>query len=238
LSPTPNAKNLDALLGALKAAHTPQPAEPRKPLEVFILSYLIWDGITSRADLALKRIQSHCIDYNEFRVCDIPELITLIGKTYPRAEERAHRLLLGLNEVYRREHEVSLDNCVKLTKREARKYLESIESIPQFVAARTALVAADAHAIPVDERTLEKLLEYNAVPENSSCESAASFIERHVKAADSAQTHAMLQDWSEGNIKVAPPKKSTVPKTKKRPTKKKTTKKTTTKKTTTKKKAR
>ena len=230
MSPTPNTKNLNALLSALKAVYKPQPTEPRKPIEIFILSYLLWDGITSRADLAFKRIQSHCIDYNEFRVCDIPELVTLIGKTYPRAEERAHRLLLGLNEVYRREHEVSLDSCVNMTKREARKYLESIESIPPYVAARTALVAADAHAIPVDERTLQKLIEYNAVPDDSSCESAASFIERNVKAADSAAAHAMLQDWSEGNINVAAPKKAAPATSKKRPTKKKTTKKKTSKK--------
>ncbi len=235
MSPTPNAKSLDALLNALKAAHKPEPVEPHTPIEVFILSYLLWDGITNRAELALKRIQSHCIDFNEFRVCDIPEVISLIGKTYPRAEERAHRLLLGLNDIYRREHEVSIESCMKMTKREARKYLESITSIPPYVAARIALVAADAHAMPVDDRTLEKLVEYGVVPADTTCEVASSFIERHVKAANALNTHAMLQAWSEGDVKIAAPKKPRAAAPSKRPAKKKTTKKKTTKKTTKKK---
>lgn len=235
MSATSHTKNLDALLAAL-TKHKPEPLEPHDPIETFILSYLYWDGIASRAELALKRIQSQCIDYNEFRVCDIPEVVGLIGKTYPRAEERAHRLLLGLNDVYRREHEVSLENCVKMPKRDARKYLDSIESIPPFVAARTALVAADAHAIPVDDRTLALLLEAEAIPEGSDCEAAAGILERHIKAADSLQTHILMQAWSEGEIKLAAPKKSRATAGSKRTSKKKTGRKT--KKKTTKKKTR
>ena len=66
-----------------------------------------------------------------------------------------------------------------------------------FVAARTALIAAGSHAVPVDERTLRLLVKSGVVNSDATIDSASQTMSRLVTAAQGLDTHLALQMLSE-----------------------------------------
>ncbi len=192
-----HAKATASLLKRLRSGYTPTPPVKREPLEEFLFAFLLWESTTSKAEAATKRILASIVDFNELRVCRPPELAALLGKTYPRAEERALRLRASLQDMYLREYEVSLAPALAMHKREARKYIESINGMPQFVGARLLLTVFDAHAVPIDDRTLHKLIAAEVLEPGSDVAKAAGVLERHIKAEDALESHGLLQAWSE-----------------------------------------
>ena len=160
-----------------------------------LLSFLAWETGVHRAAPALKKLLSGIVDMNELRVCHPDELASMLGERYPRALERCARLRSALNDLYRREHAVTLAPLEALPKRDARAYLESLEGMPHYVAARVLLVSLGGHAVPLDERTHAALAAAKAVPSDLPLEDASSWLERHVRAEDAACAHALLEAW-------------------------------------------
>lgn len=197
MSAQDHAKALNTLLKSVKSKYDPAELAERTPLEELVYSMLLWEAPASKADGAYKRIVASMVDFNELRVTRSPELVALMGKTYPRVEERAARLRAALNELFLREYAVTLDPCAAMSKRDARKYLESLEGCPQYVAARVLLLRMDGHAIPVDDRLNYRLMEAGVTEEDADCSKTAGVLERHVKAEDARAVHLLLQSWSE-----------------------------------------
>jgi hypothetical protein len=197
-------KAVYALLRKLKRNYgTPEYAK-RSPMEEFIVSFLTWEGPVQRADPALKRLIDGSIDLNELRVTRPEDLVSIIGKTYPNAEERAERLHLALNDLYVREHAVTLDRVIAMSKRDGRKYVEELEGMLPYISARIALVALDTHAIPIDDRTLDLLIAEGVVEEGSTIEKAVGKLERHIKSTDAMEAHLLFQQWAETEAGATP----------------------------------
>ena len=171
----------------------------RTPMDEFVLSFLLWEGISQRAEHALKRLLDGSLDLNELRVTRPDDLASIIGKTYPLAEERAERLHLALNDLYKREHAVSLDRVIAMTKRDGRKYIEELDGMVPYVAARISLFALDTHAVPIDDRTLRLLIEHEVVEPAATLDKAVGKLERHIKSTDAVQAHFLLQQWAEND---------------------------------------
>lgn len=183
----------DALIRKLRDKHGAQTG-PEAPdlLEAFVFAYLLWEAEQADAERALKRIASAVVDFNELRVCLPEEIVGMVGVRYPRASERAALLKSGLHDVFLREHAVTFDGLKEKPKRTVRQYLESLESIPPFVAARMMVVGFRGHAAPLDERLLGRLIDAEVFDEGVALEAAISALERHVKAEDAAETHLLL----------------------------------------------
>lgn len=223
MSTTKNARSIKSLLNKLGAKYKDEMPPPREAMEELLFSFLLWESTWARADAAFKRMQSRMVDFNELRVCGIDEIAGVLGKTYPLAEERAGRLKDTLNELYRDHHAVSLEACQEMNKRDARTYLESLEGMTPFVSARVMLVVLGAHAVPVDQKLAQRLIEAEAIDEtDADPASISASLERAIKSADSLQAHWLFQQWSDDP-------KSTVKKAKS-PRKKTTRTKTTTRK--------
>lgn len=206
MSSIDHAKALNSLLRKIRADYQPHEHVPRGLVEEFVYSFLLWDSSHAKAELAYKRMSHAMVDLNELRVARPPEIIALLGKQYPRAEERAQRLRASLNELYIREYQVTLEQCRPMNKREARQYIETLEGTPPFVAARLILLALDGHAVPIDERTLSKLQNVGVIEPGLDVLKAEGIFERHVKSTDAAATHALLQAWSEDPDSAPAPK--------------------------------
>jgi hypothetical protein len=161
-----------------------------------IYSYMAWESCPAKASVATKRLHASVIDYNEMRVCLTDELVGIIGDRYPRAAERCARLRSTLNELFRREHSVSLAKASMLGKREAREYLDSLEGMPPFVAARMSLVALGGHAFPLDERLYYTLLEEDAIPEDLSLADASAWLERQFRAGEALAPFLLVERWT------------------------------------------
>jgi hypothetical protein len=195
----------------------PEGADPLAWQLVF--AFLAWEAGTQRAGAANKRLHAAVVDYNEMRVCLADELMHLIGDRYPRGQERVQRLRSSLNELYRREHSVTLQRLVDLPKRDARAYLDSLEGMPPYVSARMALLAFGGHAFPVDERIYLTLLEEAAAPEDLTVEDASAWLERQFRAGEVLEPYLLLEAWLNDRPAPKPPKKPVPRKEEARPPK-------------------
>lgn len=194
-----HAKKLAAHLKSIKHAYSPEPHEPRTPMEEFVLSFLLWESTRAKADLALKRVLSGVVDINELRVCRPADVVSMLGKQYPLVEERAQRLKAALHEIFLREYAVSLDKPIAMNKRDGRKYIESLEGMTPYVAARVTLVCLGGHAVPLDRKLLAQLVEAGVLEPDLDEIKAQGILERHIMANESLECHALLQAWSDDN---------------------------------------
>ncbi|MBS0188265.1 MAG: hypothetical protein JSS51_09360 [Planctomycetes bacterium] len=201
------AKLLQALLKKLSNRYGEQQAEPLGAgvdegvdplLHLFVYSFLLWDASTGQARAALKRIRETFVDYNELRIAFADEIAAAFGERYPRGYERALRLRSSLHDIFRREHSLSLQRLSELSKREARAYLDSIEGAPAYVAARTMLLGLGGHAIPVDQRIADLLASEAVLGDDvTDADSAASWLERQIRAGEATTVALVLQSWSD-----------------------------------------
>ena len=198
------AKKLSALLKRMRPAQGDIATDPAlegcgegsdKTLWQLIFSFLAWESTLSRATQAGKRLHAAVVDYNEMRVCLPDELATIIGDRYPRALERVTRLRSTLNDLYKREHAVTLAPVAAMGKREARAYLESLDGMPHYVAARLMLLSLGGHAFPLDERIRQALVESGAIPIDLSLPDAAGWLERQFRAGEATEPYLVLEQW-------------------------------------------
>ena len=206
MSDTP--KPLAALLKKLRTRFArpedqPPPASPHghadaDPLVAeLVYSLLLWECAAGQAVGAFRRLVEGSVDFNEVRVFLPDETLALVGERYPLARERCERLRAALNDLFRRRHALTLSHLREMSARDAREFLESLEGVPQFVAARVALLGLEAHAVPVDRR-LRALLLSAGVGEPEHDEAAlGAYLERHVRAAEAREVHELLRAWSD-----------------------------------------
>lgn len=197
----------EGLLAKLRKIEADEPAPApvgMQPLmHEFLRAFLVWEASPARAQKAMAKVLTAIVDLNELRICLPHEVIEIIGPKYPSCGLRAARLRSSLNDLFRREHDVSLDHLAAMPKRDARSYLESLDGTPPFVAARVALLGLGAHAVPIDGRLAGLLISEGVFPHGSSEETVGSWLERRVRAADARETYLRLESWSETRRKKA-----------------------------------
>lgn len=212
----PSLKRLRSLLRRLKGKYPlPPSVEPSSPvlgadgvLTELLTGMLLWDATTTQARHAMKRLHDHLVDLNELRVCVAEEIADILGEKYPFAMERSLRLRFLLGDIYQREHAVQLSHLEALGKREARAYLESLEGVPHFAAARTFAFALGGHAVPVDDRLRALLVAENVVKDAATCAALSSWLERSIGADDVRESLHALQAWADEEGQ--PPKREPV----------------------------
>lgn len=204
-------------------------APERGPLEELVYAFLLWESNTTRADAAWAALTRDAVDFNELRVTLPHEASALIGEDYPRSLDRCQRLRAALNDVYRREHAVSLDRLKAWKKREVREYVDTIEGIVPFVAGRVLLLAFDTHAIPADEQLRALLIEEEAADPSADVADLSNWLARHIRADDAKEAHRAFQAWVDERTHRGPSGgKGSSRRTRKKSTGKKTKRKTST----------
>ena len=217
-------KKFSALLRRIKKSVGETDAPPElDPIGRLMLGFLQWESNTGQARAAYGRLTSVMVDYNDLRVSHPQEIALLLGPRYPLVRERSHGLLNVLQEVYFREHEVTMDRLVGKPKKEVRAYLDSLPGMVQYVSAQVTLLSFGGHAVPVDEALAGRLRDEGVVDPQATVEQIGSFLERQIRASDSAQAHGLLRAWvdagpsgrKQGASKKDAPKKTTTKSTKK-----------------------
>lgn len=200
------ARNLKALLkrGAKRAP--PELPDEDDPLSVLIVSFLLWESSTPAALRAYRRFKRSFVDYNDLRVSLPHEITEWLGMRDALALERSQRLRATLNDLFRRENAVTLDKLYEGRKREVREYLEGLEGMTPYVSARIALLAFDAHAIPVDEQLRMVLIANDAADDAADVVETSQWLARHIKASDARRVHFFLQRLCDQAAKKAGPR--------------------------------
>lgn len=178
------------------AAPAEGPSSDVQRMRELVRSFLVWEAGERRAAAALDAVASSLVDFNELRVCLPRELCALLGRDYPRPEERCQRLRAVLNDIFKRENAVTLEAPARLGKREARAYLTALDGMPAFVADRLTLVLFGGHAFPVDAR-LAVLLAREGVAERPDAESVASWMERQIHAGEALEAYRLIERWAD-----------------------------------------
>lgn len=222
-------KAFAAVLKKAQSAYKAEEPDQLEPIAELVFSFLTWNATVKQADTAFGKIMAQVVDLNELRVSHAHEIIDLIGVRYPDAQRRVIRLLESMMEVYEREHDYKLTSIANKSKREQREYLDTLPGIPPFVAARVALLAYGAHAMPVDDRLLALLVKADVFEPGTTPAEAEAWLMRQVKAGDAQDAYLALQSWADGQrVSLGgSAKKPAAKKTTKKKPAKKSTKKTT-----------
>ncbi|HTL28703.1 MAG TPA: hypothetical protein VL282_05775 [Tepidisphaeraceae bacterium] len=188
-----HADKLKSVARKLIKEHKPDAKQPIEALQALVRGAMSYDVTDSRADDAMKAIEKEFVDLNELRVATDLEIQELLGTRYPQIEKRVAMITQSLNNIFEREHTLSLDRLKEISRRDARQFLRELPDIHPFVEAYVMLFAFDGHTMPVDERMLEFLMEEGVVEEETTLEDAQKFVEHHLKAEECYDLYCALR---------------------------------------------
>ncbi len=181
-----------------------EPAPPERqtlePLDALVRGAMSYDVSDSRADDAMKAIGKEFVGLNELRVATDLEIQELLGQKYPLIEQRVAMITQSLNDIFEREHTLSLDRLKNVSRRETRQFLRELPGINAYTEAYVMLFAFDGHAIPVDEPILEMLRNYEIIDEQTSAEESQRFLEHHTKTEEAYDFYARIRRASHGDL--------------------------------------
>src|SRR4051812_11794998 len=179
---TKHADDLKSLCKRLLKEHKPEPRQPQEPLKALVRGAMSFDMPDAKADEAMRLIDREFVDLNELRVATDLEIQELLGVRYPAIERRVAMITQSLNNIFEREHTMSLDRLKTISKRDARQFLRELPEIHPFVEAYVLLFAFEGHAFPMDDEILSFLREQEVVEGDANLEDAQRFVEHHLKA--------------------------------------------------------
>jgi endonuclease III len=181
---TKHAETLKSVLKKLSKEHKPEPKEAQEPLKALVRGAMSYDVPDARAEEAMRAIEKEFVDLNELRVATDLEIQELLGVRYPDIERRVAMITGSLNNIFEREHTLSLDRLKTISKRDARQFLRELPDVHPFVEAYVMLFGFDGHAFPVDDQTIEMLREAGVLEEETTHDETQRFVEHHLKAEE------------------------------------------------------
>jgi endonuclease III len=179
-------KHADSLRSLLKRLTKDGPAPPRQPqdpLHALVRAAMSYDVPNARAEEAMRAIDGEFVDLNELRVATELEVQELLGSKYPAIEQRVTMITQALNNIFEREHTLSLERLRTVSKRDARQFLRELPGVNPFVEAYVMLMSLDGHAVPVDE-WMRNYLSPAIVEASASIDEIQRFLEHHLKAEE------------------------------------------------------
>src|SRR5437588_7713830 len=187
------ADDLKFLLRKLAKDCKPEPRPVLDPLQALVRGAMSFDVSDNRAEEAMRCIEREFVGLNELRVATELEVQELLGVRYPAIERRVAMITQSLNNIFEREHTLSLDRLKTISRRDARQFLRELPEIHPFVEAYVMLFAFDGHCVPVDDETLSYLREQGVVDDSTSLDEAQRFTEHHLKVEDCYDLYAALR---------------------------------------------
>ena len=178
---TKYADDLRSLCKKLTKQFPPEARQPQDPLKALVRGAMSFDVPDGKAEDAMRLIDREFVDLNELRVATDLEIQELLGVRYPQIERRVSMITQSLNDIFEREHTLSLDRLKTVSRRDARQFLRELPEIHPFVEAYVMLFAFEGHAFPIDDEILAYLKEQEVVEENATLDDAQRFIEHQLK---------------------------------------------------------
>jgi endonuclease III len=198
---TKHADDLRSLQKRLIKQFQPGPREPQEPLKALVRGAMSYDVSDVRAEEAMRMIDKEFVDLNEFRVATDLEIQELLGTRYPAIEKRVAMITQSLNNIFEREHTMSLDRLKTISRRDARQFLRELPEIHPFVESYVMLFAFDGHCMPIDDAMLGYLKDQGIVEQEATIDDATRFIEHQVKVEDCHDLYVVLRKAAAGDEK-------------------------------------
>lgn len=190
---TKHADELRSLHKRLLKQHQPDPRHEQDPLKALVRGAMSFDVSDAKAEEAMRHIDKEFVDLNELRVATDLEIQELLGTRYPAIEKRVAMITQSLNNIFEREHTLSLDRLKTISRRDARQFLRELPEIHPFVEAYVMLFAFDGHAVPIDEMMAAYLRDLKILEEGATIDDAQRFIEHQLKAEECYEFYSLLR---------------------------------------------
>lgn len=190
---TKHADELRSLYKRLLKQFQPEPRQPQDPLKALVRGAMSYDVPDAKAEEAMRMIDREFVDLNELRVATDLEIQELLGTRYPGIERRVAMITQSLNNIFEREHTLSLDRLKTISRRDARQFLRELPEIHPFVEAYVMLFAFDGHAVPLDDTTVAYLRDQEIIEDGASLDDAQRFVEHQVKAEECYDLYVVLR---------------------------------------------
>jgi endonuclease III len=187
---TKHAETLKSVLKKLLKEHKPEPKVAQEPLKALVRGAMSYDMPDGRAEEAMRAIDKEFVDLNELRVATDLEIHELLGVRYPDIERRVAMITGSLNNIFEREHTLSLDRLKTISKRDARQFLRELPDIHPFVEAYVMLFGFDGHAFPADQQTIEMLRDAGVIEDETTPDETQRFVEHHLKLEECYDLYA------------------------------------------------
>jgi endonuclease III len=181
---TKHAEELRSLMKRVLKEHKPEPKAAQEPLQALVRAAMSYDMPDAKAEEAMRHIDREFVDLNELRVATELEIHELLGVRYPAIERRVEMITRALNNIFEREHTLSLDRLKTISKRDARQFLRELPDVHPFVEAYVMLFAFDGHAFPADDEIAAHLREHGILEEGTTLDETQRFVEHHLKAEE------------------------------------------------------
>ena len=165
-------------------------------VDELVRAMLQWEASHGQARNAYERLLGTFVDYNELRASLPDHVVEALGPRYPKAAERSERMRMALTAIFEREDALTLAHLRDTPKREARAYVESLDGLPRFAAARVVLLGLGGHAFPVDGRLAGLLRSAGVVEEDADTDKCCLRMERAIRAGDAREAYELLELWS------------------------------------------
>lgn len=181
---TRHAETLKSLLKKLLREHKPDGRPSQEPLKALVRGAMSYDMPDMRAEDAMSAIEKEFVDLNELRVATDLEIQELLGVRYPDIERRVAMITQSLNNIFEREHTLSLDRLKTVSKRDTRQFVRELPGIHPFVEAYVMMFGFEGHAFPMDDALLALLRDAGVVEEGTDLVEGQRFVEHHLKSEE------------------------------------------------------
>jgi endonuclease III len=180
-----------------KGDEKPKKTIYQNPVEAIIFAALCENSNESSARSALRKIQSHFVDFNDLRVARIEEIIEVICPDITEPEKCAAKLASILNAIFQKYDCLTLEDLITTGKRSAKETLEKFNGMTAFVSAYVMLTVINAHIIPLTQKMVQYLKTYGAIDPQLETDQITAFVERQVSAANAYAFYAAVRHDSE-----------------------------------------
>jgi endonuclease III len=192
------AQKLKKLFSALKkGGEKPKKPAYQDPIEAIVFAILSENSTESGAKTALKKIQSHFVDFNDLRVARAEEIIEVIKPDIAEAEKCSVRLALILNAIFQKYDCLTLEDFTSSRKKAAKEILGKFNGMTSFVNSYIMLTIVNTPAAPLTENMIQYLKTYKTVDPKSDNEQVIAFVEKQISAANSYAFYALVRHDSE-----------------------------------------
>jgi endonuclease III len=180
-----------------KGGEKPKKPAYQDPVEAIVFAVLSENSTEASVKTALKKIQSHFVDFNDMRVARTEEIVEVIGPDIAEAEKCSVRLTSILNAIFQKYDCLTLEDFTNTGKKVAKELLGKFNGMTSFVSNYIMLTVINAHAVPLTEKMIQYLKAYNIVDPESDNEQIVAFVEKLISAANSYAFYALVRHDSE-----------------------------------------
>ncbi|MFA6185668.1 MAG: hypothetical protein WC770_00445 [Phycisphaerae bacterium] len=176
--------------------------KPKKPshsdfIETLVFAILCENTTEAAARAAIKKIQSHFVDFNDLRVARIEEIVEAIGHDIQGIEKCAAKLIALLNAIFQKYDCLSPEDLTNSGKKNTREILEKFSGMTDFVRAYIMMMVLNAHAVPMTEKMIQYLKTFGIIDSDADSIQAEAFIEKHISAAEVYPFYTVIRHDSE-----------------------------------------